>query len=383
MGCVHCLYKCVDIKGRKRYNETMTTTPKKPSLRTLVQHGTEWKLTEDVPIYAVKKGVRYAEGIADWDIVTTIKAGETIQITSKKMTTWGTQAGHGTLSFKGLWLQAKRLTDGQEWTIQFSDFNKNPVLLSEQKVIPFYVLRDKDTGLFYEDHTYDWTKRAYNPDLVMTDKPSKARKFKRLADSRSHMLIKSGYYEGLPDTDAMPEWMRNNLDSTVVWPENFEIVEIDKVTKSEINTWETKAYLEQMWRLRALTLAFGSSVRAMYKKLEEKNQLGEYPVMVVWRHDGTNYWDYEMADTELAAIKETHKLMPKGQSILIKNGANACLACINEGTAWAATQFYTGKLIPHVISLSTLLECVPTNTSTLQTKVQEAPEVLDLPDLDL
>lgn len=361
----------------------MTTTPKKPSLRTLVQLGTEWKLTEDLPIYMVKKGVTYARDINDWDFATVIKAGETIQVTSKKMTTWGAQVGGGTLSYGGLWFQAKRLSDGKEWTIQFSDFNKAPVLLSEQKVIPFYVLRDKATGLFYEDNNYDWNERKYSATLVMTDKANKARKFKRLADARSHMLIKSGYYEGLPDTEALPEWMRNNLDGAITWTEHMEIVEIDKVTKAETNTWETKDYLQQMWRLRALTLKFGSSVRAMYKKLEEKNQLGEYPAMVVWRHDGTNYWDYEMEDTELAAIKDTYKLMPKGQSVLIKNGANACLACINEGVAWAATQFYTGKLIAHVISLNTLLECVPTSSEVGAAKAVEAPDVLELPDLGL
>ena len=236
-------------------------------------------------------------------------------------------------------------------------------------------MRDTATGLWYSNNSSRWNG-GY-------DEVTKARKFKRLADARAHMLIVGGYYEGLPDTENLPEWMRDSAGA-VKWPESIEIVEIDKITKNEVRVLETAQHQTKMWRLRDLTLNFGSSVRAMYKKLEDKNQLGEYPVMVVWRTtDEARYWDYAMETADGDAIKSITKAMPKGSTVFIKTPTNACIACTNEGTAWAASQFYQGNLTHHVISLATLLESVPTTTSVEQTKTVGEPEVLALPDLDL
>ena len=360
----------------------MTTATKKPNIRTLAQQGTQWKITTDIPVYAVKAGVGYARGLNDWDVIETIKAGETVEVASKKSTTWGVQNGK-TLAYDGLWLHLNRVSDGKTWCIQFSDFNKNPEMLTAAQPVPVYVLRDTATGKWYSGNTTTWgdgSGYVSTPDFE--DKLTKARKFKRLADVRAHMLIVNGYYEDLPDTGSLPEWMR--WDGKMDWPATMEIVEVDKVTKNEMQTWETAEHLAKMWRLRALTLNYGSSVRAMYKKLEDKNQLGEYPALVVFRTvNPDRWWDYEMDPAEADGIKAIAKTMGKGNTVLIKHQANVCLACINEGTAWAATQFYQGALTPHVISLTTLLECVPTQTSVEQNRVHEAPETLDLPDMGL
>lgn len=363
------------------YNGSMTATPKKPNLRTLAQQGTQWQLTKDIPVYLLKADAQYPYGMKDWDVIDTIAAGEKVSVASKKTSTMGTQNGKY-LSFEGLWIHLKRESDKKVWCVQFSDFNQAPTMLSAPEVIPFFALRDTATGLWYADNNSRWNGSGYSATLLYEEKSTKARKFKRLADARAHMLIVGGYYEGLPDTGSLPEWMRYGGEAK--WPETIEIVEIDKITKNEVRTLETAEHQTKMWRLRDLTLKFGSSVRAMYKKLEDKNQLGEYPVMVVWRTtDEDRYWDYEMEQADVDAIKGITKSMPKGQTVFIKTPTNACLACTNEGTAWAATQFYQSKLTPHVISLATLLESVPTESSTLQTKVQEAPETLALPDLDL
>lgn len=363
----------------------MTTAAKKPNLRTLAQQGTQWRIAADIPVYQVKAGVGYPRGVNDWDVIETIKAGETLEVASKKSTTWGVQNGK-TLAYDGLWLHLKRVSDGKTWCIQFSDFNKHPEMLTSAQPVPVYVLRDTATGQWYSGNQTDWSRDNPGSGYISTaqfeDKFTKARKFKRLADVRAHMLIVNGYYEGLPDTGSLPEWMR--WDGKLEWPATMEIVEVDKVTKNEMQTWETSEHLAKMWRLRALTLNYGSSVRAMYKKLEDKNQLGEYPALVVFRTvNPDRWWDYEMDPTEVDAIKTIAKTMGKGNTVLIKHQANVCLACINEGTAWAATQFYQGALTPHVISLNTLLECVPTETSVEQTRKHEAPESLELPDLDL
>lgn len=355
--------------------------PKAPNLRTLAQQGSQWQLTQDVPVYGLNTGATYPYGFKDWNVIATIAAGEKVSVASKKTTTWGTQNGQ-TLSFEGLWVDLQRDSDKKVWCIQFSDFNKNPTMLSAPEVIPFFALRNTATGRWYSESTSRWNGGGYESTLHFDEKSTKARKFKRLADARAHMLIMGGYYEGLPDTGNFPQWMRT--DRTVKWPDTIEIVEIDKVTKQEVRTLETAEHQSKMWRLRDLTMAFGPSTRAMYKKLEDKNQLGEYPVMVFWRNsDKTDDWDYEMDTADMDAIKAIKKLTPKGQTVFIKSSADACLACSNEGIAWAATQFYQGKLMPHVVSLTTLLECVPTNTSTLQTRIQQAPDTLDLPDLEL
>lgn len=356
----------------------MTSTPKKTNMRTLAQQGTQWQLTQDVPVYVLKAGAQYPYGPKDWDVLTTIAAGEKVTVASKKTSSWGNQNGN-MLSCEGLWIELQCASDQKVWCIQFSDFNKNPTMLSAPEVLPFFVLRDTATGQWYSTST---SRSDSNAALHFDDNLSKARKFKRLADARAHMLIMGGYYEGLPETDSLPDWMRH--DGNVKWPSTLEIVELDKITKNEARTLETAGHQTKMWRLRDLTLKFGSSVRAMYKKLENKNQLGEYPVMVVWRTtDQDRDWDYEMEEADVVAIKNITKTMPKGQAVFVKTPTNACLACTNEGTAWAATQLYQGALRPHVISLATLLECVPTESSVEQTRKDVAPETLELPELDL
>ena len=212
----------------------MTKATKKPNIRTLAQQGTQWKITADIPVYQVKAGVGYARGLNDWDVIETIKTGETVEVASKKSTTRGVQNGK-TLAYDGLWLHLNRVSDGKTWCIQFSDFNKNPEMLTAAQPVPVYVFRDTATGKWYSGNTTTWgdgSGYVSTPDFE--DKLTKARKFKRLADVRAHMLIVNGYYEDLPDTGSLPEWMR--WDGKMDWPATMEIVEVDKVTKNEMQT---------------------------------------------------------------------------------------------------------------------------------------------------
>ncbi len=175
--------------------------------------------------------------------------------------------------------------------------------------------------------------------------------------------------------------------AVLAWPTTMEIVEVDKISLKETRIWsaqDTAERMAQAWRLRELTVRFGPSVRAMYKKLEDKNQLGEYPFMVVWsipeeERDGETV----LEPKELEAIKSIVRSMNKEQVMFLQSGPTACLACIDEGTAWAATQFYQGSLTPHVVSLNTLLECVPTNTRVEQTRTRKSPDTLNLPELNV
>ena len=80
----------------------MTTATKKPNIRTLAQQGTQWKINADIPVYQVKAGVGYARGLNDWDVIETIKAGETVEVASKKSTTWISESCAMDNSFDGM-----------------------------------------------------------------------------------------------------------------------------------------------------------------------------------------------------------------------------------------------------------------------------------------
>ena len=53
-------------------------------------------------MYAVKAGVGYARGLNDWDVIETIKAGETVEVASKKSTTWISESCAMDNSFDGM-----------------------------------------------------------------------------------------------------------------------------------------------------------------------------------------------------------------------------------------------------------------------------------------
>lgn len=259
---------------------------------------------------------------------------------------------------------------------------------SSPSVASVYLIRNTATGLWYTgmDDTYGPHPRhghlvhtAASP--AFSEKYGKAKKFKRLADVRAHMLIHTGYYENLPDTETLPEWMACSIP--IQWPSSIEIVELDKVSKTELRTLETHEHLTRAWRLRDLTVKFGSAVRAMYKKLEAKDLLGSYPAMVVFRDpELENTWDYEMDADGAANVATLAKSMGKDKVLIIKHKTNVCLACVNEAVAWLATSLYSGALQSHVVSLTTLLEAVPTNTNVERSHELQDTPTIPLPALD-
>ena len=75
----------------------MTTTPtatKKPNLRTLAQQGTQWQLTQDIPVYVLQANAPYPYKKEHWDVWDTIKAGDKVEVASKKTATMAMQNGN-------------------------------------------------------------------------------------------------------------------------------------------------------------------------------------------------------------------------------------------------------------------------------------------------
>lgn len=341
----------------------------KIGVRTLAKIGTKWKLTQALAVYKARAGCSFKSQADALELDVSIPAGEVVEVMSKANpygVVWG-----------GMWFDVRVVSTNQTYNVQFKDFNQGPVLLDAPQALPVYLLRDTSTGKWYRE--VDKATGA----LVGVDTFAKAKKFPQLAGVRAHMLVAQGYYHGIPGGRDLPHWMTR--PAVLAWPTTMEIVEVDKISLKETRIWSSQDTAERMaqaWRLRELTVRFGPSVRAMYKKLEDKNQLGEYPFVVVWsipeeERDG----ETEVEPAELSAMKSIVQAMDQEQVVFLKSGPSACLACINEGTAWAATQLYQGALRPHVISLGALLECVPTETLVEQTRKQTAPKTIELPDL--
>jgi len=344
-----------------------------PKMKTLAQVGSVWVLKHDIPVYAAGPANQRLPLESTWILHTTIPSGTEVTVASKQKK-GASQLGRWLSYSEHLWVDLKTAS-GDLWTVKFSDFNHGPMPKKVAEAIPVYGFRDTVTQLWYAEC-------GYSGGISYADKFTKARQFKRLADARQHLLVLGGYYENLPDTNGLPEWMR--CDRAVEFPKTFEIVEIDKIRKVEMKCYETDKTLERSWKLRGLTVAFGSAVRAMYKKLEDKEELGTYPFMLVFKpneKDLDQYWDYEMSATEIDAIKTLAANMGKTNCKLIKHQSNVCLAVKTEGASFAAQHLYAGALEASIINVETLLAVVPTATSTMIKDAPAAPyDDISLPD---
>lgn len=104
--------------------------------------------------------------------------------------------------------------------------------------------------------------------ILYTDKLSKAMKKKRLQDTKMFLLNHSGYYDGIDTSDVYYVFEPGGVK--VDYPDDLEIHTIDKATKTVKDTYLAADYLKEAFRLRPLTLKYGSPIRSVFKDMEEK-----------------------------------------------------------------------------------------------------------------
>lgn len=126
--------------------------------------------------------------------------------------------------------------------------------------------------------------------------PVGAKKFKRFADVKMHMLYLVGHFnpsrshddDGWHDEyDDLPEFLMNSYPIPAI-PENWEIVSIAEKGAAPVvvmTSDEILAYVARQSRLKVLTDKFGSVVKAVYGKLETSGKIDTYPYVLLLLQD--------------------------------------------------------------------------------------------------
>jgi hypothetical protein len=323
---------------------------KVPTIRDYMVPKSKWELTASINVHGVRKKPN------SWDyeryLYTTLHAGDVITIRGKFSRLYNGEGFNVPV----------KLQDGFEAYIHFDDLKAIVKQVGEVEIIPEYLIFDTAEQKYYAGSEYHYDANHNRSDtLLYVEKLSKARKFKRLGDARAHVLVQSGYYDGLPGEENLPDWMRKCFDP----PETWEIHEINKLTKLVARKIELNDTFKRTWRLRALTLQYGSAVRAVFSDLEKKNKLDDFSAVLVFAKKKSNnqyYDDFELTDAEKDEITESISNIDKKDIKSSKSYGAHAFAIKDSSTGVMIRLCYSGELECKVIDLQLMAEVAGTET---------------------
>lgn len=329
---------------RKAQDPEKAAQPKAPTLRMRMVKGTKWKLTKDAKLV---KANGYKDPVDDG----VIPAGTVIEIVDKFTT-------YGPSYVDGLWVPIA-YPGYKSRLVLYSELNQDPEQVGEAEVIPVFYIWDTAEKKYYSGYDYDYQKRG-DQTITYTDKLSKAKSFKMLNLVRTHALIQSGYYDDLPESwGSVPDWMQGSKKFEI--PETWEIVKFNKLTKTEIERIELVDTFKRTWKLRSLTVKFGSAVRAVYSALEKKGDLAKFSAMLSFStgKDAHGYYnDDDIPEAEKEAIKELLKQFEKGDIKIHKSSTGFAVGAKDATTAMMVKLAYSGDLECALIDFTTMDEVV-------------------------
>jgi hypothetical protein len=336
---------------RKAPDPAKAAIPKAPTLRMRMVKGTKWKLTSDANIMKSVQlppppgaNVRWVRGLA---VDSVLPIGTVIEII--KFQSYGPGYEHG------VWVHIQVGTKSH--LVEYKQINQNPEQVGEAEVIPVFYIWDTAEKKYYSG--YDWDRGQPNT-ITYADKLSKAKSFKMLNLVRTHALIQSGYYDDLPEAwGSIPDWMQRGKAFDI--PDTWEIVKIDKLTKKEIERIELVDTFKRTWKLRSLTIKYGSAVRAVYSALEKKDQLKDFSAMLAFSlgkdKDGW-FLDDDIPEDEKDAVKELLKQFDKKDIKVHKSAKGFAVAAKDADTAMMVKLAYSGNLECALIDFNTMGEVV-------------------------
>jgi len=251
------------------------------TIRQQMAKGSKWKVTKDFSAenhLAAKyvwrdlpNGPPYREHVQTVKKMTDFKAGETINILDKSSTYHPVDYSHG-----GVYIPLEIEGRGKG-IFTLKDLQGN-VELEEAVEQLIYVFHSPSLGYIvkipyssWDDKSKEEIKQADKTGGVLySDKLTKAMKKKRSQDTKLFLLSHSGYYDGIDTSDIY--YVFEPGGKTVEFPDDLEVQTIDKATKVVKETFKAKDYLDNAFRLRPLTLKYGSSIRSVFKDMEEKGK---------------------------------------------------------------------------------------------------------------
>lgn len=345
---------------------------KEPTFRQRLAPKTAWKVTNLFPVYSTKV-VQHTNTNHTWnsrelDLLGDLPIGTEFIIIDKASTGY---PGVYSDDAKGVWypvmftseaeVGGRTVKDKKSW-LRLSDINGNLEQVGEAEPVPVFVIWDTAKQAYYSgwDNGWDYTNHVSKDSSVLYDtKLTKAKKFNRLNDARVHALVQSGYYNDLPVFwGEVPDWMCSSKAFDI--PDTWEIVKIDKLTKNVMERIDLVTTFKRTWKLRALTIKYGSAVRAVYSDLEKKNKLGEYQAMMVFTKntDKASSWDYQLTDDEKADIKDMADRFDKKDIKAHKSNVGYAAAVKDIDTAIMVKLMYSGTLTCSLIDFAKMDEAV-------------------------
>jgi hypothetical protein len=231
----------------------------------------------------------------------------------------------------------------------------------------FWVIRDAATGEYYRttrwlgymtdaktnctiNVTPGWKPRQGYP-YEMEKTTGKAKKHTDLGKIKTTIMNFTGYFAGL-DRVETKDWLERDRTSSGddTWPfiDTLEAVQIDKMTKEEIQVIPLAPWRERSLRLRRLTAEFGSSVRKVFDDLDKKGVLADFPYMIAFRNP-KGFTDVQVADIE-AAVKTSGIKGKKAKDV------NSYAIAAKSFSPVLATALSSQGIEGKIISTSTLEE---------------------------
>lgn len=232
--------------------------------------------------------------------------------------------------------------------------------------VDIYVLRDNATGKFYGGETY--LGNGPNGYQYATDYVSdfmKAKRFDNVGRAKTSILSMTGYYQDLPGSENVPEWVEYGRGgSKNDFKDTWELVKFDKLARREMEIIELQTWYKHAWELRALTVKYGSAVRALYKDLEKRKELDAYKGMVVFYKDDLDHAYYgdrtAFTDDDVEEINTalTQAGLMKGKFRKAKDFSTLAVSFSDASAAMLFKLSYNGSLRSQVINLVTMKEVV-------------------------
>lgn len=307
-----------------------------------------------------------------------IKAGDIMTVVGKFNSYWNPYGWSGQRYTNS----AEVVFDGEK-DVQFLEYSMIKDFIEAESIptVDVWVLRHKPTGKYYlgPDYSkgnYRW-KSYYDEDNNLDDGVEaqemvetfmKGKKWDNLGRAKTSILTITGYYKDLPGADeSLPEW--GGGGKTFNMTSDWELVKFDKLGRKEIGpVADFHEWFATSWRLRALTVQFGSSVRTAYKALEKANLLDSQKGMIVFTETNEDKLDNAGIYGDKSAIsKEEQELINQAiESTKMKKGTykkatdikSVAVSFPTKGAAMMFKLAYNGKLKSHVLDLETLTEAV-------------------------
>lgn len=176
----------------------------------------------------------------------------------------------------------------------------------ETKVVtnPVFVYYDTATKEFYRDYVNTTERDADNNWIfkaVFTTAFTQAKKMKTMGTAKTGLLGMAGYFEDIPDSSDV-DWSHSASRKLFDIPSTWVLREYDKISKALIAEHDLQTYLKQAWKLRDLTVNYGSAVRNFYKSLEKSGKLDAYQAVLIFKKP--DKYDWKITDVDLESIKE-------------------------------------------------------------------------------